>query len=138
MVTQSNSIALTIGASKVVFVIHRSQELGDSADVAISLTIPGSENAFQSKPTILLLADLVRLAEYIHAALNKEPSYAYVPMNLGFELRAYDNDDYVTTIDLFLLTAEPEDSRRSYVGCRGPVNDDMLGDFAHQLKQCAI
>jgi hypothetical protein len=138
MVTKSKSITLTIGASKAEFVIHRSQELGDSADVAISLTITDSENAFQSKPTILLLADLVRLAEFILAALNEEPSYAYVPMNLGFELRAYDNDDYVTTIELFLLTAEPEDSRRSYVGCRGPVLDNMLRDFAHQLKECAM
>lgn len=131
------TICLDIGSSRIEFVIHRSPDLGNSVDVAIALSWLFNESVFQGMPTILLLSDLVRLAEYIHAALKDELDYAYVPMNLGFEFRAYDNDDYVTNIDFFLLVAEPTDARRSYIGCRGPVLNDALVNFATKLKEFA-
>jgi len=137
MVNPTKSITLTIGVSKLEFVINWSPELGDSVDVAISLTIPVGKHTFQSMPTIVFVADLVRLAEYVQTSLNDEPGYPFVPMNLGFELSAFDNDGYVTTIQLFLLAAEPENTQASYVGCRGPVLNDALEDFAQELKRAA-
>ena len=137
MVTQPKTISLLIGAAKIEFIVHRSLVLGSSADLTITMTNTGKEERFQGIPTIIALEDLRRLAEYIETALNEEIDYEYLPLNLGFEFYAYDNDDYVTTVNLFLLSAEPDGKRRSYVGCQGPVLNDMLMRFANQLKECA-
>ena len=137
MVTQPRTILLLIGAAKIEFIVQRSLVLGNSADVTITMTNSGKVERFQSLPTIIALDDLRRLAEYIETALNEEIDYEYLPLNLGFEFYAYDNDDYVTTVNLFLLSAETEGERRSYVGCQGPVLNDMLTRFANQLKECA-
>jgi hypothetical protein len=138
MVAQPQSISLFIGATKAEFLIHRSIELGDSADVAIVMTISEKALTFQSNPTIVSLKDLVRLGDYIKRALSEEVDYEYVPLNLGFEFYVNDNDDCESTVRLLLLAAEPEGQSRSYIGCRGPVLKESLARFATQLKECAV
>lgn len=86
MVIQHNTIHILIGETAVTFIFKRSVELGESADLIISLV--ASDMSIQSKPTILSLADVHRLGAYIESAMKDDASYEYVPMNLGFELIA--------------------------------------------------
>lgn len=141
MVVQPKIIALSIGVTRVEFCIRRSLkgiDLNDSADVAIAMTTDAVGPRFESFPTIVALKDLYRFGEYIDAAMVNEPEYEFVPMNLGFEFFAYDNDDYLTAVRLFLLSAVPESESRSYVGCRGPVLNEVLFRFANELKEAAM
>jgi hypothetical protein len=136
MVDLSKTFSILIGETKVDFVFSSSIELGQSFDLSISLL--SSKASIRSNPTILSRDDVIRLGEYIQNSLTEDPATGFVTWNLGFEFNAYDNDDYVTTIDLFVLVAEPPGARRSYLGCRGPVLSEDLLRFASQIKEYAM
>ncbi|XZE19120.1 hypothetical protein SH449x_004430 [Pirellulaceae bacterium SH449] len=135
MVDLTKTFSISIGETKVNFVFRRSIELGQSFDLSISLL--SSKVSIRSNPTIISRDDVIGLSEYIEKSMGQDPETGFVTWNLGFEFLVYDNDDYVTTIDLFLLVAEPQDTRRSYLGCRGPVLSEELLRFASQLRDYA-
>lgn len=136
MMIQPKSLSLSIGTTKVEFIVHRSIDLDDLADVAIEMTAFGKRESLQSIPQIISIKDLFRLGDYIERAVSETIDYKYVPMNLGFEFYVYDNDDYVSTVELFLLSSELDGRGRSYFGCRGPVLNETLASFAEQIKEC--
>jgi len=136
MVDLATTFSISIGETKVEFIFRRSIELGPSMDLSISLL--SSKVSLRSNPIILSRDDVIGLGEYIRNSMREDPDTGFVTWNLGFEFLAYDNDDYVTTIDLFVLVAEPDGERRSYLGCRGPVLSEELERFANQLKEYAM
>jgi len=137
MVTNSSTITLIVGATKVEFRLREFLRTNGYTDVTIAMTLPNSSVTFTGEPTLLSLAELTCFADYVQRALvsnavNDDP---FVSLNLGFEFLVSDNDDYATTIDIFVLAAEPENDSRSYVGCRGSVTIDLLSHFANQLRE---
>lgn len=89
-----------------------------------------------SVPFYLRKMDVQVLSNYFAKKFQEpylEPNYAYVPLELGFELQFEDCDDETATMSLFINMGTRENDRILYCGMRGKFEVQDLRDFTKNL-----
>lgn len=104
--------------------------------------LPRFGGTLRSTPFWISEADLLRLAAYFRETSRRpdaEADFAFVPLELGFELKAFDFDAESDSaqFDIRLNLGMDDDGRRVYGGALSTTSRGGFEGFAASLEQAA-